>query len=81
VVSALAARGLAHPDVVRPGRADRSHVDLAGALRRALVDCGVPASAIETSPHCTWQDGDACFSHRRDGPRTGRHALVAGFLR
>lgn len=53
-----------------------SGVDLRDYLTDALVDAGVPASAIQRSSACTVED-QGYFSHRRDGARpTGRHALV-----
>jgi len=80
------------PDVVEPflaafpawgpsclvrGRGDRSHLDLAEALRRQALDAGVRDGSIERSALCTFRERERLFSHRRDGPRTGRHALVA----
>ena len=60
-----------------PGRGDRSHLDLALALRLQLEAAGVPPSAIETTGLCTFDERERFFSHRRDGAATGRHALVA----
>ena len=60
---------------------DRSFLDLADALRRQALDAGVPDASIETSPLCTFAERDRLFSHRRDGARTGRHALVAMWAR
>jgi YfiH family protein len=59
------------------GRADRFHLDLGEVLWRQALACGVPPASIDRMAHCTYDDEERCFSHRRDGPRTGRHALVA----
>jgi YfiH family protein len=60
----------------RPGHAT---LDLVEALRLQLLGCGLPAESVERHGACT--AGEArFFSHRRDHGRTGRHALVAGFL-
>jgi YfiH family protein len=60
-----------------PGRGDRAHLDLRAAIRLQLLACGVPPASIETLDACTYDDGDLFFSHRRDGERTGRHAVAA----
>ena len=52
-------------------------VDLVYTARLQLSEAGVPASAIEVLPACTACDADWYYSHRRDGPRTGRHWAVA----
>lgn len=71
-VSPEIARQFAHrfgPTVVRT-----RHVDLAGAARIALVGAGVPAEHITTVPACTYEEPERWFSHRREGPATGRQA-------
>jgi len=70
----------AHSHVVRPGRPGHAHVDLGAALRAQLMASGVPPGSIEVHPSCTFED-PRFFSHRRDAGVTGRHALVAGWLR
>jgi YfiH family protein len=62
------------PPVVRPGRGDRSLVDLKEALRRQLTDAGVPE--FDISPHCTFRDAELFYSHRRDRGMTGRTAAL-----
>jgi YfiH family protein len=59
------------------GRGDRSHLDLVAALRFQLTASGLRNDAVEDMGACTWSAPDLWFSHRRDGPATGRHALVA----
>jgi YfiH family protein len=62
---------------VEPSREGRFRLDLARAIRLQLTRAGVPEAAVETMGGCTYDDRHAFFSHRRDGPSTGRHALVA----
>ena len=38
---------------------------------------GRQGRAVDVRTLCTVREQDRFFSHRRDGPRTGRHALVA----
>ena len=64
-------------DVLTRGRGDRWFLDLARAIALQLEAAGVPTERVETLPLCTVRERDRFFSHRRDGPRTGRHALVA----
>jgi YfiH family protein len=64
-------------EVLARGRGDRFHLDVPRAIAIQLEAAGVPASNVETFPLCTFTERDRFFSHRRDGPRTGRHALVA----
>ena len=49
-------------------------VDLAAAGRRALLNAGVPASAITVVAACTSCEPERFFSHRRDGAASGRQA-------
>ncbi len=44
-----------------------------------LVRCGVRTERIAVARICTIEDR-RFFSHRRDGPDTGRFALIAGFV-
>ena len=61
------------PAAARPTGPDRWHLDLRLAVRRQLVDAGVPDARITTSPFCTGCRPDLFFSYRRDGV-TGRMA-------
>lgn len=57
---------------------ERPHLDLRLAVRRTLVQSGVPPEAIEDVPGCTACDAARFFSHRRDRGGTGRHlAFIA----
>ncbi len=65
------------PDVLAR-REDRWHLDMHVALRRQLIDAGMPPARIESSDACTICDR-RFFSYRREGPQTGRNALLAGW--
>jgi YfiH family protein len=49
-------------------------VDLQGAARAALARAGVPRSAVTVIEACTACQADRFYSHRRDGPASGRQA-------
>jgi YfiH family protein len=56
----------------------RPHLDLRLAVRRTLVQAGVPQAHIEDVPGCNACDPQRFFSHRRDRGGTGRHlAFIA----
>ena len=56
----------------------RPHLDLRLAVRRTLVQAGVPEAHIEDVPGCNACDPARFFSHRRDRGGTGRHlAFIA----
>lgn len=56
-----------------PGkRQDRWMLDLAGANRQQLLDCGLPETHIDTAGLCTSCHQDTFFSHRCSGGVTGR---------
>jgi YfiH family protein len=78
VVAAVRNAVPAAESAIAPGRGDRSHLDLATAIRRQVEAEGVPATSVEASNECT-RESRRLYSHRRDGPATGRHALVAAF--
>lgn len=52
----------------------RALVDVATLVTASLVAVGVPERSIVRLAACTVCDADRWFSHRRDGPRTGRQA-------
>lgn len=62
--------------LVRKPEWPRPHIDLKRAIREELLACGIPPSAIEVSPECTF-DNPHFFSHRSSGGRTGR---MMGFV-
>lgn len=63
--------------IIRPGRPGHAHVDLVAAIEAQLAGAGVGAGNVRALRACTFDDAERWFSHRRDGPRTGRHAVVA----
>ena len=69
-----------------PGRPDAFrhaggtiHADLALLNIRQLTGCGIPETSVEHHAICTACHPGQCFSHRRDGGRTGRHLAVAAW--
>lgn len=56
----------------RPGSTDRLFADLYALARRRLRRVGV--KSITGGGFCTYHDPRRFFSHRRDGPRSGRMA-------
>lgn len=67
----------------RPGaREARSgrRLDLRRIHRAILVESGIPPERIAVSPRCSFEEPAHFFSHRRDGARTGRGGVVAGWL-
>ncbi len=61
------------------GTTGREHADLRGVLQAQWRAAGVPDERQWLMPGCTREDAEQCFSHRRDGTRSGRHALLAGW--
>jgi len=59
-----------------PGTPDRWRLDVPEAVRGQLLAAGVAAPAIAVSTTCTHCAVDRCYSHRRDGGRSGRHWAV-----
>jgi polyphenol oxidase len=58
-------------------RADDSWwFDLKAANASRLINAGLAASKIEVSSVCTATDGERWFSHRGQGPLTGRFAAI-----
>jgi len=55
---------------------DKWHVDLWEANRQLLIAQGVPQDQIVVLKVCTSCHPELFFSHRRDGPKTGRMAAV-----
>jgi purine-nucleoside/S-methyl-5'-thioadenosine phosphorylase / adenosine deaminase len=72
-------RGLFGPEVADdPEQNQHPHLDLRACVEAALKAAGVPAERIEQVGGCTSCHISACFSHRRDKGRTGRHlAFIA----
>ncbi|MGD9715347.1 MAG: laccase domain-containing protein, partial [Thermomicrobiales bacterium] len=55
---------------------DGTTFDLLSANRHLLTHEGVPAVNIEESGLCTRCHGDQWFTHRGQGPRTGRFGAI-----
>jgi YfiH family protein len=66
-----------HGDPVLRGQ----RLDLAGAVRVELERLGVPTASIRATGLCTSCHPELFFSHRRDGPSTGRQAGIAWISR
>ena len=62
----------ADPAAFWPGRDDRWQFDTVTANASRLVAAGLPGVSIERSGICTWQASADWFSHRAQGPSTGR---------
>lgn len=58
---------------------ERHFLDLEVANRLQLLEAGVKAENIESSPDCTISRPDLYHSYRRDGNRSGRMMAVIGF--
>lgn len=76
VVEALVGAGFVASRVARPGRDDRSHVDLGAAVHDQLRGLGVVG--IGAVGRCTTEG--PYYSWRAQGPSTGRQAGVIAWL-
>lgn len=73
VASAVRGCGL-DDEVLRPGRDDRFHLDLAALVQSQLRRAGV--LRVESRALCTASDLETWYSHRAEGGRTGRQVSV-----
>lgn len=60
---------------------DGRRIDLRAANRELLLRAGLRAGRIDVSDACTACCTDRFFSHRAEGPRTGRMAALIGIAR
>lgn len=60
------------------GRSPAAHLDLVAATKDQLQSAGLRASNIHAAEFCTACRTDLFFSHRKEGPRTGRMMAVIG---
>jgi YfiH family protein len=60
------------------GERESLRLDLSASNYAQLLELGVPAAQIETSDLCPGSHTDLFFSHRMEGGRTGRFAVVLG---
>ena len=56
----------------------RPRLDLWSAVEHELSDCGISTGNIENVRTCTCCNNNEYFSHRADGPKTGRQGLMVG---
>ena len=63
-------------EFIHPDAGGKYHVDLKGAIRRWLLDAGVPEGQIALCPACTACGGTLFWSHRRLGRSRGSLAAV-----
>lgn len=76
-VAEIFTRDWPHADAVSR-RSGRALLDLKRVNTWQLAVAGVLSDRIETSPLCTVADGAMLFSHRAQGPDTGRFAAIIG---
>lgn len=69
---------LAESAVTRPSI--KEHFDVPRANELLLQRAGLRSEHIETSAACTKIQGDSWFSHRGQGPLTGRHGAIIGLV-
>lgn len=65
---------------LRPGEDGKYFLDLPAVIRSQLHEAGLPEDRIILPGVCTCCEGELFFSHRREGPFTGRLMAVAGLL-
>ena len=70
---AIAVADASAPSVLRRGRREKPHLDLAAAARHQLVAAGVAAADITTIDLCTRCQLDRLWSYRRDRDAAGRN--------
>jgi len=62
--------------VLGHGSSRKGWVDLRACIGGQLAKCGVPDSRIDTTNLCSRCESELFFSHRRNGPRSGRMAAL-----
>ncbi|HEV8191014.1 MAG TPA: polyphenol oxidase family protein [Ktedonobacterales bacterium] len=62
------------------GERESLRLDLAASNRAQMLELGIPEAQIETSDLCPGSHTEIFFSHRMEGGRTGRFAVVLGLL-
>ena len=65
--------------IAEPTRPGHAQLSLTRTIRAQLLARGIPEAHVHAIDLCTFDEAEHLFSYRRDGPRTGRHALVAGW--
>lgn len=74
VIDALLAAGIPSSNIVKKGREDRFHLDLAGLVQKQLQDHGV--ERVEIIRRCTASNIDEYFSYRGNKGRRGDQLSV-----
>ncbi|MEJ7840042.1 MAG: laccase domain-containing protein, partial [Thermomicrobiales bacterium] len=69
---------LAETAVTRPSV--KEHFDVPRANQLLLERAGLLPEHLEVSSACTKIDGEFWFSHRGQGPTTGRHGAIIGMI-
>ncbi len=70
----------AYPPGHAPEHLPAARLDLAVVARHQLVTAGLKPANILIADYCTACRTDLFFSHRREGPATGRQAAVIGIV-
>lgn len=71
-------KGFSSMPFLKPGRNGHALLDLKGANEQMLREAGIPRERIWVAQECTACHTDSFFSHRIEGPHTGR---MAGWIR
>ena len=70
--------GKGDADVALRAGSRRWHLDLVKANMILLARAGIASDRVDNLASCTQCNGDRWFSHRAQGPDTGRFAALAG---
>ncbi len=77
-VMAEFAKNFTYTPFLKPSRSGHGLLDLKAANEMVLREAGILRERLWVAPECTACHTDSFFSHRREGPRTGR---MAGWIR
>ena len=64
---------------IRPGKGDRSFLDLLGVVENKLISLGIPQKQITMMIECTQCRAETYHSYRRDGEKSGRMIAMLGW--
>ena len=64
---------------IRPGKGDRSFLDLHGTVENELISLGIPQKHITMMIECTHCRTEMYHSYRRDGEKSGRMIAMLGW--
>lgn len=68
----------AYPPGHAPEHLPAARLDLIAVARQQLASAGLDPANVQIAEYCTACRTDLLFSHRREGPATGRQAAVIG---